>query len=179
MLFESFGGKSTGDSPAAIAAELRRRGSNLDLVWSVTDNSLPTPDGTRQVVRLSREWYELLGRARFIVNNNNFPDFFVKAPGQTYLQTWHGTPLKRIGHDIPGRRFISRNYMKTMDAEAASWDYLVSPSPYCSGIFPRAFRYDGRVLELGYPRNDMLVSPEGEGAVRPFGRASVSSPASG
>ena len=75
------------------------------------------------------------------------------------MQTWHGTPLKRIGHDIPGRSFISRNYMKMMDAEAASWDYLISPSPYYSAIFPRAFHYDGPLLQAGYPRNDALVSP--------------------
>ena len=127
-------------------------------MWSVVDHSLPSPEGTRQVVRFSPEWYELIGRARYLVNNTNFPDFFAKAPGQTYLQTWHDTPSSGSVTTSPSGS-ISRNYMRMMDAEAATWDYLISPSPYCSDIFPGAFHYDGPLLEVGYPRNDSLVSP--------------------
>ncbi|KQT93600.1 hypothetical protein ASG49_00930 [Marmoricola sp. Leaf446] len=161
VLLESFGGKSTGDSPAAVATELLRRGSDLDLVWSVVDGSVPVPEGTRAVHRFTPEWYDLLGRAAYLVNNNNFPHFFRAAEGQTYLQAWHGTPLKRIGNDITDRRYLTLSYLRTMDEEARAWDALVSPSPYCSEIFPRAFGYSGRVLETGYPRNDILVRPEG------------------
>jgi CDP-glycerol glycerophosphotransferase len=95
------------------------------------------------------------------VNNSNFPPHFRKAPGQVYLQTWHGTPLKRIGLDIANQQNFTDTYLRLMDREAASWDHLVSPSPYCSEIFPRAFGYAGEVLEVGYPRNDVLVGTEG------------------
>jgi CDP-glycerol glycerophosphotransferase len=44
--------------------------------------------------------------------------------------------------------------------EAQDWDLLVSPSPYCTGIFRRAFAYDGEILELGRPSNDVLVGPD-------------------
>ncbi|MCW2848026.1 MAG: tagF 3 [Marmoricola sp.] len=159
VLFETFTGTSAGDSPAAIARELVRRGSELDLVWSVADGSVRVPEGTRAVVRLSEEWYALLARAAYVVNNANFPYFFRKAPGQVYLQTWHGTPLKKIANDIEDKRFLSITYQQTMVYEASVWDHLVSPSPYCSEILPRAFGYHGPVLETGYPRNDALVRP--------------------
>jgi CDP-glycerol glycerophosphotransferase len=44
-----------------------------------------------------------------------------------------------------------------MKREADYWDYLISPSPYCSQILPKAFNTEAKVLELGYPRNDRLA----------------------
>ncbi len=129
VLLETFAGTNAGDSPAAIARELVRRGSDLDIVWSTADASVTVPAGTRAVVRYTREWYELLARAAYVVNNANFPFFFRKAPGQVYLQTWHGTPLKRIANDIEDRRYLSMTYQQTMQYEASVWDYLVSPEP--------------------------------------------------
>ncbi len=166
VLFEAFKGQYAACNPLAICTELQRRGSDLALYWSVADLSVPVPDGTTPVVKLSKEWYEKLGRVRYLVNNNNFPKFFRKAPGQTYLETWHGTPLKRIGHDIHKILFSYRNYLDTMDREAATWDYLISPNEFSTAIFPRAFAYPGPVLETGYPRNDVLVNDPGPGAER-------------
>jgi CDP-glycerol glycerophosphotransferase len=45
-----------------------------------------------------------------------------------------------------------------MDREASFWDFLISPSAYCSEIFPSTFRYSGEILETGYPRNDILIT---------------------
>ncbi|MBV9831554.1 MAG: glycosyltransferase, partial [Marmoricola sp.] len=97
VLLETFGGAALGDSPLAIAQELRRRYPDLDVAATVMDASLTPPEGIRPVVRFGAEWYELLGRAALLINNNNFPYFFSKSPEQVYVQTWHGTPLKRIG----------------------------------------------------------------------------------
>jgi CDP-glycerol glycerophosphotransferase len=155
VVFECFAGTGTGDSPGAVCDVLRERGG-FDLVWSVSDDAVPVPAGTRAVTRLSPEWYAAVGSARYLVCNNNLPPFFEKAAGQVHVQTWHGTPLKRIGHDITDTRFFSAGYLALMDREAASWDYLVSPSPFCTEVFPRAFAYGGQVLEVGYPRNDLL-----------------------
>ncbi|MEJ7450807.1 CDP-glycerol glycerophosphotransferase family protein, partial [Staphylococcus warneri] len=39
------------------------------------------------------------------------------------------------------------------------WDYLISPNRYSSEIFRSAFWMDEpRILEIGYPRNDVLVN---------------------
>jgi len=161
-LLETFKGKMAGDSPAAIARELSARDGAPEPVFSIEDRSVPVPPGVRAVVRFSEEWFELLARAAYLVNNDNFPWFFGKAQDQVYLQTWHGTPLKRIAKDIEDPQLIPVAYMRTMEAEAASWDYLLSPSPYCSEILPRAFGYDGPLLEVGYPRNDALLVADRE-----------------
>jgi len=96
------------------------------------------------------------------VANAAAPYWFVKKPGQTHLQTWHGTPLKRIGEDRGPGDFSTWRHRRRVAAQAADWDALVSPSAYCSEIFRSAFRYDGPVLETGHPRNDVLVTDDGE-----------------
>jgi CDP-glycerol glycerophosphotransferase len=88
------------------------------------------------------------------------PSFYRKRSGTTYLQTWHGTPLKRIAFDIPGRTFANRpEYLRDLSRDIAKWDALVSPNPLSTEVMRRAFRYDGEVLETGYPRNDLLLDP--------------------
>jgi CDP-glycerol glycerophosphotransferase len=103
----------------------------------------------------SKAWLDLLASAEYIVANTSLPWYFRKVKGQTYLQTWHGTPLKRLVHDIPPGS-LTKSYLDTMDREAAAWDYLISPSEFCTEVLPRAFGYKGEVLETGYPRNDRL-----------------------
>jgi len=75
--------------------------------------------------------------------------------GLVYLKTWHGTPLKRLGRDIENNH-LTKGYLDTMDREASYWDFLVSPSAFCTAIFPGAFNCRGKIIETGYPRNDRL-----------------------
>lgn len=162
VLFESFHGRNVTCNPSAIWQELVRRGSTLTMYWSVNDSSVSAPAGTIPLVRLSREWYRVLGEAKYLVNNSNFPSFFQQADDQVYLQTWHGTPLKKIGHDIGRVLFSYRNYLEMMDREAAGWDALISPNSFCTELFPHAFAFHGTIVESGYPRNDVLVNdPDG------------------
>src|SRR5690606_22834539 len=41
---------------------------------------------------------------------------------------------------------------------ASKWDYLVSPNTYSTEIFRRAFGFEKKVIESGYPRNDFLIN---------------------
>ncbi len=161
VLLETFRGRSIGDNPGAIGRELAARDLGLDLVWVTDDPSVAPPPGTRGVARRTREWYDALAGARAYVGNAGAPYWFAKKAGQVHLQTWHGTPLKRIGEDRGPGDFHTWRHRRRIAAQAAGWDALVSPSPFCSPIFRSAFRYEGPLLEVGYPRNDLLVSPEG------------------
>ena len=172
VLFESFGGLSTGDNPGAICAEMLRRGIDLDLVWLVDDPSLIIPRGTRAVARRTPEWYDLMATARGYVSNAGAPYYFRKRSDQVHLQTWHGTPLKRIGEDRPPDGFEIWRHNKKIRSQAANWDALVSSSQYCSETLRSAFKYDGVVLESGLPRNDVLLS-EQAAAIRAGVRATL------
>lgn len=155
-LFQSFEGATVGDSPLQIALELAKRNTGLELFYVVKKSNQQVPAGLSTVIFGSRKWLSLLARAQYLTANNNLPEFFSKRDGQTYVQTWHGTPLKRLGRDIETNA-ASPFYIAAMAREAAGWNYLISPSNYCTQILPKALGYQGEVLEVGYPRNDHLT----------------------
>jgi len=156
MLFESFQGKVIGDNPYAIYAEIKSRMPKAELLFTI-NAATKAPDGARGVKHGSLAWLKALANSKVLVNNTNFPGYFRKREGQTYIQTWHGTPLKRLGRDITDL-VPTGSYLKMMDREASFWDFLISPSAYCSEIFPKTFGYSGQIIETGYPRNDVLIT---------------------
>jgi CDP-glycerol glycerophosphotransferase len=157
ILFISWKGKQCGDNPLGIAEELRRRGDDREQLWAVTDWSVPVPDGGTAVLRGTQEYYEALARSRYLVSNDDMQAPFRKRDGQVYLQTWHGTLLKRIGFDIANPQFISGTaYFDHLAKDVAQWDLLLSPNPFSTPLMRRAFRYEGEICEYGYPRNDLL-----------------------
>lgn len=156
VLLESFQGKVIGDNPEAIFRELVSRNSKFDLIFTVSSKT-SAPSGASGVRHGSLAWLKALATSKVLVNNTNFPSYFRKREGQLYLQTWHGTPLKKLGRDIQGAK-PTGSYLAMMDREAGYWDYLISPSAYCTEIFPSAFNYSGKILEIGYPRNDLLIN---------------------
>ncbi|MEN9713781.1 MAG: hypothetical protein RLZZ164_445 [Actinomycetota bacterium] len=154
VLFQSFEGKVIGDSPLDIFRELKTVRPDLEFIWTEGANSA-APEGSRGVRFGSSQWLDALATSRYLVNNNTFPWYFKKVEGQVYLQTWHGTPLKRLGKDIANGA-LTKSYTDLMARETAAWDYLVSPSNFYSSAMASAFGYRGKVLEVGYPRNDRL-----------------------
>jgi CDP-glycerol glycerophosphotransferase len=166
VVFDSHDGAQYSCSPRAIYEELARRNPDLECVWVTQDGQFSidftTDVKTRTVLAGSREHYRVLARARHIITNHGLPPWFFKRDGQTYVQTWHGTPLKRLAHDLRDMPYQRTERHDWMEREVPRWDLLVSPSPYATRIMRRAFRYDGDVLETGYPRNDILSTPEWE-----------------
>ncbi|WP_067489254.1 bifunctional glycosyltransferase/CDP-glycerol:glycerophosphate glycerophosphotransferase [Actinomadura hibisca] len=158
-VFDSFKGRQFSDSPRAIYEELRRRRPDIECLWVSHDGRCRPPEGVEAVLYDSRAHYRALAQARYLVSNDPQPEWLVKRPGQFYLQTWHGTPLKRIGFDIATPRFNgARDYLRRFGEDVAKWDALLSPNPFSTPVLQRAFRYEGEVLETGYPRNDLLAT---------------------
>ena len=164
VFFEAWKGRQYSDNPRAIHEELVRRGDERRIVWAVEHHGVEVPQGVETVIVGSRAYYRTLGRARWVVSNDSMSKHYAKREGSVYGQTWHGTPLKRIGFDIENLQMANKNYLTQFAKEVAKWDALVSPNAYSTEIFRRAFRYDGRVLETGYPRNDVFHRPEDRAA---------------
>ena len=159
VVFVSFKGKQASDNPLGIAAELRRRGDDREHIWAVIDWSVPVPDGARPVLMGTEGYWDALARSQYIVSNDDMPTGFEKRAGQVYLQTWHGTPLKKIGWDVAQLQSISgAKYLDHLADDIAKWDMLLSPGPFSTPILQRAFRFGGEILESGYPRNDVLAA---------------------
>lgn len=165
VVYESFAGSGLLCNPEAIFRELLEDPSQGDLqhVWVLRDPATKDPrvaalrrhPRVRFVRYRSPAYFKVLATARLLVNNATFPARFNKRPGQIYLNTWHGTPLKKMGYDeadgAVGARNVLRNFMMA--------DYLLSTSPYMSEVmYEGAYRLvnvaPGQLIEEGYPRTD-------------------------
>ena len=162
VLMRSYFGELATDNGISIQKELRRRGSDLPVYWSVQDRSIPVPEGGVPVVVNSPEWYELMFSAKYYIDNMYQPDWHQKPEGQVLVQTFHGYPFKLMGHPHWRRLQLSQARIDAYDERAARWDHLVSPARYATPLLTRHFNYHGDVLEIGYPRNDALQSDEAE-----------------
>jgi CDP-glycerol glycerophosphotransferase len=158
-LFESWRG-SYSDSPRALS-EARPRHAALRPVWAAAgDTRFPTDVGV--VRRHSPAYFAKLATARLVVSNDIISRHIVKGPRARYLQTWHGSPLKRIGFDESPTYAGAEAHMRRMRRDVAKWDYLITTSPVCTEIFREAFGFRGQVLETGLPRNDLLKAPNAD-----------------
>ncbi|OFM90409.1 CDP-glycerol--glycerophosphate glycerophosphotransferase [Staphylococcus sp. HMSC055A09] len=163
IVFEAFGGKNYSDSPKYIYEYMQKYYPNYNYVWSLKkpDKSV-IPGNAKKVKRGSAEYYQAYSEASHWVTNARTPLYLNKKDNQTYIQTWHGTPLKRLANDMKVVRMpgtTTSRYKRNFNRETSRWDYLISPNRYSSEIFRSAFWMDEpRILEIGYPRNDVLVN---------------------
>ena len=156
VFMESFGGRSGGDNPAAICEDLAAHDVRAPMWWSVVDGTVPVPSGAVPVVVGSQEWVEALRTSRVIVTNDHLPDWFSKREGQHLLQTWHGTPIKKLLHDAaPGS--VSLRYQRLMARQVPQWDLLLAQNREAEQRLRRALGYGGQVRVGEYPRNVRLL----------------------
>jgi CDP-glycerol glycerophosphotransferase len=161
VFFESFYGRTVGCNPQAIDRALFAQAPDVVRYWSVVDLSVAVPDGAIAVVEGSPEWWRARAASRLLVVNDWLRRRFVRKPGQKVLQTWHGTPLKRLALHRPG--FDPRR-MAAVVKESRRWDVLLAQNTYSERILRKAYAFFGRPIWVeGYPRNDALVTGDAAG----------------
>lgn len=175
VLYESYFGSKVDCNPLAMFRELRsrRRGERFWHVWIVTEGT-PVPEDVAndpRVILIDREspaYVRYLATARYLVNNVTFPSFFVRREGQTYLNTWHGTPLKTLGKDIGTGLMehdnVARNFLHT--------SVLLTPNEHTKFVLTERYEVQGLLTagtgSVGTPRSDEMInaSPEAVAALR-------------
>lgn len=163
VFFESFYGRTASCNPWAIDREIARRMPHLTRYWGVADLSVPVPEGAIAVVEGTAQWWRARAEARLLVVNEWLRRRFSRKHGQKVLQTWHGTPLKRLGLHRPG--FEPRR-MAAVIKESRRWDVLLAQNEYSARALGKAYAFGGRAIWVeGYPRNDVLTESDA-GAVR-------------
>ena len=167
VVFESFHGKQYSDNPRAIYEYLQKHHPEYELIWSVDRRYTKyfSQLGIKYIKKLSIRWFLLLPRAKYWVFNTRMPNWIPKPKNTVYLQTWHGTPLKKLGVDIEQVRMPGTNtekYKTNFLNESKKWDFLISPNAYSTEIFQRAFGFNNTIIESGYPRNDFLINANNE-----------------
>lgn len=175
VLFEAFLGRSYAGSPKAMYEAMlsNPKYADYEFVWffrkperAVPIAALNTPR-TRIVKYKSREYYHLYREAKYWVSNSIIPGPIVPTPNQVYVQTWHGTPLKRIGLDVVDDTESALTSTPEIDlryrGEGNKVTYFLSSSTFTDAAFATAFALptsgSRHPLALtGNPRNDVLVN---------------------
>ncbi len=155
-------------NPAAVYEAARLLAPQVRGVWIVRRDRVHTlPAGVEYVVAGTAAYHRLLARARWLINNVNFPDAVVKRPGSVHVQTHHGTPVKVMGLDqqryplgAVGMDFAG--LLRRVDR----WDFSVTSNSFSTQMWERAYPGAYTTLEVGYPRNDRLVTATAEEVLR-------------
>jgi len=168
IVFESYLGRQYACSPRAIYEEMLKMDLDYQYIWIVRDveahRYLENNKNTKVVKFGSQAYYKAYARAKYIIVNSKKELDIRRRPQQTYIQCWHGTPLKKLGCDIETEE---GNAMLNIDEihqgyinDAKKYSYMISPSRFCSETFMSAFRIDDAsiMIETGYPRNDFLLT---------------------
>ena len=145
------------DSPRALYEALLERGVDAEHTWLAAPHTQGTfPAGVATLPYGSPESIAALESADLVISNDHIALDWEKRPGTTYLQTWHGTMLKRIHNDV---LWAPEGRLAYLDQDIARWDLLLSPNSVTTERLRNAFGYRGPIHETGYPRNDLLSSP--------------------
>ena len=181
-VFSSSNGKSIGGNPRAVFEYAVTDPGNVRLfVWFVTDKLLKARPGVLNELKRAGEnkskvkivryghpaYYLYMARAGLWVFDSRQEPYITKGRSVKYLQTWHGTPLKKLGLDIEGMNMAGEKgdieaYREAFRRESAQWDYLIAQNDFSAETFKRCFAYNGKILKTGYPRNDELIRSGGE-----------------
>ena len=147
-------------SPAAIYFKARELAPQVRGVFVIADpRATEIPAGVDWVLVDSVAYFRLLARAKYFVNNVNFPSIVRKRRGAVHLQTQHGTPLKKMGLDLQdypvgANQMDFAGLMRRVDR----WDFNISSNRFSTEVWERSYPARFEILEVGYPRNDRLVN---------------------
>lgn len=155
-MWSSFDGRFS-DSPRALWETLRDR-DGIEHTWlEHPDHRAAFPADVRTVPVRGDAAVAALEAADLVVASSHIELTWSKKPGATYLQTWHGTPLKRVHRDVI---WAPEGRLDWLQQDVDRWDALLSPNEASTPRLRGAFDFTGPVWESGYPRNDALLAPD-------------------
>ena len=166
IVFDSSLGKSYAGNPKHIYEHLVANGYDIkwDCIWFYEKEKYSIPGMSRQVQYGRMRYLYYMATAKVWVFDSRQPEFLIRRKGTYYIQTWHGTPLKKLALDMEDVFMVGESdifsYKEHFVKNVHTWDYLISQNPFSSTTFQRAFDFKKKMLEIGYPRNDILFRGE-------------------
>ncbi|MFJ4715760.1 CDP-glycerol glycerophosphotransferase family protein [Streptomyces sp. NPDC088785] len=167
-VFASYWGRGHGCNPGALEEAFRVHAPHVRTSWiAAPEHHATIPAATRRLAPGTAAYWTALARSKYLVNNVNFDRRLVKRPGQVFVQTQHGTPLKKMGLDLQDHPAAARGTdFAQLLANADKWDYVLSSNRHSTLVWERAYPAAYTTLEYGYPRNDRFRSATREEIVR-------------
>ena len=162
IIFESFVGRNYSGQPKYIYQYLQKEyDDQYKYIWIVDKKNIKIEGKHKTVKRFGIRYFYYMTRSKYWVNNMRQPSWLPRKKGQIMLETWHGTPLKKLVFDMEDVHAVNPHYKAIVYKQSRGWDYLLSDNPFSTEKFQSCFRFDKeKILEVGYPANDPLYAPD-------------------
>ncbi|MFF7752446.1 CDP-glycerol glycerophosphotransferase family protein [Streptomyces sp. NPDC007971] len=167
-VFGAYWGRGHSCNPGALEAAFRQFAPQVRTAWIARPEHQQTlPPGPRRLRPGTAAYWTALARSKYLVNNVNFDRRLKKRPGQVFVQTQHGTPLKHMGLDLQEHPAAAAD----MDFEELlkgvdKWDYVLSANRHTTLTWERVYPGGYTTLEYGYPRNDVFQTATSDDVAR-------------
>lgn len=170
ILYESFFG-ALSDNPLALFKTIYKKDieKKYTHIWVVSDINLQNllsdyeSENIIFVKYNSSSYLRWLAVAQNIVFNTSTAFPFAARKEQNILQTWHGVPLKTLGHDMSQARGLNRNVIRSM----AQATIFTNPNLYTEtkvlDTLDFANIQTGRRMIVSYPRQQRILKAKNEG----------------
>lgn len=156
ILFVTYGGKNYSDSPRCIYEKMitDKRFEGKRCVWAFRNPALfHIPKGEKIKIDTLKYYITALKARCWITNSGIERGLNFRGKHTFYLNTWHGTPIKKMGKDIKpeNESFVSKAKFQA-DIYLAQGDYEIQKYSYAFQVPKKTFQ------KIGYPRNDTLYN---------------------
>ena len=158
IVVSNFYGRGYGDNPKYIIEKLLESTEKFKIIWLIKNDAEKStlPEGVEACrINSIRSIYHL-STAKIWIDNCRKGFVMFKRKNQLYIQTWHGFALKRIEQDVIEN--LSKKYIQNAKSDSKKIDLIISDSSFMTDIYKSHFWYNGNVVEIGSPRNDIIIN---------------------
>lgn len=158
ILFNSFAGRRYDDSPKEIFMVMKDDPRFVDykLVWAFHEPEKYETPGAERIKTDTFRYFVTALKARVWVTNSSVErGLSFKGKHTLYFNTWHGTPIKKMGSDLSS----DNESFRMKGNRSAPYDVFCSQGVFETEVFSRSFDIPKeKILESGLPRNDILAN---------------------
>lgn len=153
ILFLGFDWRYTGNSRALYEELIAdERFADRTILFATTDEAVPERHRVKpESIRFTR----FAQSAEYVIAETWIPAAIPKHPDSTWVQLWHGTPIKRMLFDSHEREITRANprHKVSKYKDIQRWDYFLVDSAFAMRVAETSFLLDVSALRHGeYPR---------------------------
>lgn len=160
---ESFHGTNFSGDPKYLALGIKEKIPNAEIYVSCENQLVETVVsnyGFRPVKVGTLNYLQTFKKCKYVFINGNSLDKVGKQPGQIFVQTWHGFPMKKMVNDLENNK-QRREESTAFAPRMLKWNYLLTSSAFNTKLLTSAFalkkNHELKILEDGTPKNAYLL----------------------
>lgn len=137
-----------------VAQALHNKYPSYRLIWLTNQGNEEFPQYIKKVRNTKLSLLYHVATAKVWLFNDNQHRGVQKRKGQFFVNVWHGcVALKRIG--IYTNQNSNKMILDVVETSKKT-DLFISNGQWCSNMYRTSFKYEGKILEVGTPRLDVL-----------------------